>query len=173
MILAGDLSVIEAPKASKFGKGSYGVNHYSRVATLDLVGDLPLIGSVSADLDIAGQVFFNGALSAIVNFGGTGITMVADLAGDLPIQIDLGGTVGLDQVVDGDLPFTVVLACSGMLSGPLWASSEPCPPPPWAPTEPCPPSMWTPVPPPTFVPPSGGWTKQEEVDDLPVWSDAT
>jgi hypothetical protein len=33
--------------------------------------------------------------------------------------------------------------------------------------------MWTPIPPPTFVIPSGGWTKQEKAaDDVPVWRDA-
>ena len=168
---------------SSYGKLSYGRLHYSRID--------PFVVGFSADLDIVGQVFFNGDLrpvvtfsgafasdkalagdlSLIVDFSGT-VGLQADFSGDIAPQIVLEGSLSLDLPLEGDIPLQVSLACPGLISGPLWAETEPCPSPPWASSEPCPPSMWTPVPPPTFVPPSGGWTESEKVDDLPVWGNA-
>lgn len=191
LAFAADITIVTAVQTSKYGKGSYGVNHYSRVATLDLAGDLAPSVAFKADLDIIGQDYFDGDLRPVVAFAGAlsvvlplagglapqvtfagTLGLLADLSGDIAPQIALQGDLTLDLPLQGDLPFQVDLACPGLISGPLWAGSEPCPSPPWAPTEPCPPSMWTPVPPPQFVPPSGAWTKQEKVDDLPVWGDA-
>ena len=64
-------------------------------------------------------------------------------------KVALGASLAVDlafeAALDGAFAFTVVYGASSMISGPLWASSEPCPSPPWTSTEPCPPSLWTPT----------------------------
>ena len=169
---------------SQYGKLKYGKIHYSRVDAFApvFVADLDIVGQIFFAADLRPVITFAGALSFAVDlssgdlspqvaFSGT-IGLQADLSGGIAPQIALEGSLSLDLLLQGDLPFQVDLACPGLISGPLWAGTEPCPSLPWTPTEPCPPSMWTPVPPPTFVPPSGGWTEPEKVDDLPVWGDA-
>lgn len=168
---------------SQYGRLKYGQKHYSRIDAL--------APAFSADLDIVGQDYFAGDLRPVVTFAGSvgfdqpvdgdiapGVAFAADLslavglAGDLAPQIALDGSLTGDLSLQGDMPLQVDLQAPGLISGPLWAGTEPCPSPPWTPTEPCPPSLWTPVPPPAFMPPSGGWTEQEKVDDLSVWGDA-
>jgi hypothetical protein len=140
---------------SSYGRLKYGLGHYSRVDAFALI--------FAGDLDIAGQDFFNGDLGPVVTFAGNlsfvnelagdlaptvvfagAIGLLVDLAGDLAPQIGLGGLLGFDLLLAGDLPFQVDLAAPSLISGPLWAASEPCPTPPWTPSDPCPPSMWTP-----------------------------
>ena len=193
LTFAADLTIVFGPhnyvdftgnlgSPSSYGRLSYGQKHYSRIDAF-----APLF---SADLDIVGQVFFNGDLrpvvsfsgalasdkalagdlSLIVDFSGT-VGLQADFSGDLSPQITLQGDLTLDLPLQGNLPFEVDLACPGLISEPLWGETEPClsppwapsepsPPPVWAPSQPCPPSMWTPIPPPTFTPPSGRAKKE-------------
>ena len=147
---------------SKYGKGLYGVNHYSRVAVLDLSGDLAPVAAFLASVDIVGQDFFDGDFAPIVTFSGAlglvfdvvpgdfvpTVVFAADLTfdlllgGDLDSQIDLEGSLILDSLVDGDLSFTVIFAASGFIVGPLW-TSEICSPVMWT-SEICPPVLWTP-----------------------------
>lgn len=137
--LAADLTIVAAVVGSKFGKGSYGVNHYSRVATLDLAGDLAPSVSFAGNLDIVGQDFFFGDLAPVVTFAATlsvtidlghgdlapsvafsgALTGLTELAGDLPVQVALGGVLTGAVDVDGDLPVQITLAAT-LTAGPLW-----------------------------------------------------
>ena len=127
---------------SQYGATHYGLGHYSRISAFAPVfaGDLSLVPVVNLAGGLTPTVSFAADLDVHVN--------LIDLAGDLAPQIALGGSLSLDlplTALEGSFGFTVVLAASSFVSGPLWPASEPCPSPPWAPSEPCPPSMWTPT----------------------------
>ena len=142
---------------SSYGKLAYGQKHYSRGG--------PFAPTFAGNLDIVGQDFFAGDLAPVVTFAGNltftqdlgagdlapvvtfaaDLSLVIGLAGDLAPQIDLGASLTFDLPLTGDLPFRIDFAASELISGPLWASSEPCPLPPWVPAEPCPPTMWEPT----------------------------
>ena len=154
--LAGNLGGI-----SSYGKLSYGLKEYSRVAAFaptfasDVTvsagvvfsGDLAPAVSFAADLGVVFGV--SGDLAPAISFGADlDVVGFVDFGGDLAPQIALGGSLSLDlslTTLDGSFGFTVVYGALEFVSGPLWASSEPCPSLPWAPSEPCPPSMWTPT----------------------------
>jgi hypothetical protein len=158
--VSGALAVTEAPDTltaagavatpvlphSLYGKGVYGKGLYSRASVWDLAGNL------------APSIAFAGDFTIL-------------MAGDMPVQVVLSGSLALDLSLHGGLPSQVSLAGSGFVSGPLWADEELCLPPLWEQSEPCPPPMWTPIPPPIWTAPSGAqqWKKQEKVDDVSVW----
>lgn len=136
---------------SHYGRLKYGRGPYSRIDAFAPV--------LAGEFDIVGQDFFNGDLAPIVTFAGTltfvdemagdlapNVTFAADLglivnlAGEMSPQVALGASLGLDLPLDagdGSFGFTVVLEASSMISGPLWATSEPCPPSMWTPTDLC------------------------------------
>lgn len=155
--LAGNLGGV-----SSYGKLSYGLKKYSRVAAFAPIfaadflvsagvvfsGDFAPTVSFSADLGVVFGV--SADLAPVISFGADALDIVGfiDFGGDLALQIDLGGSLSLDlslTVLEGGLAPDVALAASSFISGPLWAASEPCPNPPWTPAEPCPPSLWTPT----------------------------
>ena len=154
--LAGNLGGI-----SSYGKLSYGLKQYSRVAAFapTFGADLTVSAGVALSGDLAPTVSFganfgivfgvSGDLVPAISFGADlDVIGFVDLSGDLAPQIALGGSLSLLVPLDsllGSFGFTVVYGAAEMLSGPLWADSEPCPSPPWAPSEPCPPSLWTPI----------------------------
>jgi hypothetical protein len=161
--VSGALAITEAPDTltaagavatpaqvhSLYGNGVYGKGLYSRATVWDLAGNL------------APSIAFAGDFTIL-------------MAGDMPVQVVLSGSLALDLSLHGDLPSQVFLAGSGFVSGPLWADEEPCLPPLWEQSEPCPPPMWTPIPPPMWTVASGAqqWKKQEKVDDVSVWHGA-
>jgi hypothetical protein len=154
--LAGNLGGV-----SSYGKLSYGLKKYSRVAAF--------APAFAADFSVSAGVVFSGDFAPAVAFGADlGIVWgvsgdfapaisfdavldvigFVDFSGDLALQIALGGSLSLDLalgVLEGGLTPIVALGASLFVSGPLWADTEPCPSPPWAPSEPCPPSLWTPI----------------------------
>lgn len=163
-----DLTVVSGPTAnyvdftgnigglSSYGLLAYGLGLYSRINAFAPV--------FSGNLDIVGQDFFAGSLAPIVTFAGAltfdeelvgglapqvtfaaDLSLVIGLAGDLGPQVALGASLTFDlplAAVDGSFGFTVVLAASELISGPLWADSTPCPPAMWTPVDPCDPVDW-------------------------------
>ena len=147
--------------SSHYGKLSYGVGKYSRVAAfaptfaanfsvspeVAFSGDFAPAVSFSANFSVAWGL--SGDLVPAISFGADlSVIGYVDFGGDLAPQIGLGGSLSLDlalTVLEGGLTPIVALEASSFISGPLWAASEPCPSPPWAPSEPCPPSLWTPT----------------------------
>ena len=146
---------------SHYGRLAYGRGHYSRIDAFAPIfaGDFDLVGSATFAGDFRPVVTFAattlsfvaelaGDLAPSVTFAAN-LSLVVDLAGDMAPQVALGASLAVDlafeAALDGAFAFTVFLAASGMISGPLWASSEPCPASPWTPTDSCPPSMWTPI----------------------------
>ena len=121
---------------------------------VDLAGDFAPVVAFSADLVIASATELAGDLAPSVTFSAE-LGLVIDLAGDLAPQIDLEGLLGLDAPIEGDLSFTVVLAASELISGPLWGEVE-VPPSLWTPVEPCRPPIWTPD-----EPPLSAWAPAE------------
>ena len=137
---------------SHYGRLKYGLGHYSRIDAFQPI--------LTGDLDIVGQQFFTGDLRPVVTFTGD-LTFTRDMAGDLAPSVTFAGTVGLqvdlvgdmapvvelgaslgvdlvfEAALDGGFAFTVVYGASGLISGPLWARTEPCPPSMWTPVEPC------------------------------------
>lgn len=132
--------------ASPYGKLSYGLKQYSRVAAF-----VPILG---ADLTVSAGVVFSGDFAPAVSFAADlDVIGFVDLGGDFAPQVALGGSLSLDlplTALEGGLTPIVVLGASSFVSGPLWVDAEPCPSPPWTQSEPCPPSLWTPVPPPQW-----------------------
>lgn len=143
--------------ASLYGKGIYGVGLYSQTQTHALAGALTPSVSFAADLDLLGSPDLSGNLRPLVTFGGA-LSVTHDLAGNLSPQVSLAGvgmltidnlTGGLSPVVslgaslevvfpvEGDIPYQVTLQASTLISGPLWAPTEPCDPVEWAEAELC------------------------------------
>ena len=128
--------------ASHYGRFHYGLGHYSRGG--------PLAPLFSSDLSILG-------FSAIDLVGGLTPTIVLaadldvhvnliELGGNLAPRITLGGSLSLLVPLDsllGSFGFRVVYGDAEMISGPLWADSEPCPVPPWMAAPPCGPVTWS------------------------------
>lgn len=144
--------------ASLYGRLAYGRGQYSRMGAFAPIfaGNFDVVGQDYFDGNIAPVVSFAGALSFVdelvgdlapqVSFVGE-LGLIVDLAGDMAPQIDFEGGLGFDFLLDGtdgSFGFSVVLAASSMISGPLWVQTEPCPSPPWMPIESCP-TMWTPT----------------------------
>ena len=146
---------------SLYGRLKYGVGKYSRIAAFapTFGADLTVSAGVALFGDLAPTVSFatnlgivfgvSGDLAPAVSFAADlDVVGFVDLSGDLAPQIALGGSLSLDlalTALEGSFGFTVVYGAAEMISGPLWADTEPCPSPPWGPSEPCPPSLWTPV----------------------------
>ncbi len=101
---------------SHYGRLKYGLGHYSRIDAFQPI--------LAGDFDTVGQPFF---------------------AGDMAPQVALGASLTFETSLDGGFAFTVLFEVSGLISGPLWVETEPCPPSMWTSTEPCPPTMWTPT----------------------------
>ena len=102
----------------------------------------------------------------------------------LPPQVALGGSLAVDLTLgalEGSFAFTVVLEASSMISGPLWAISEPCPPSLWMPSDPCDPcrvgkkrncAMADDEVNPLGTPTANyGWTKPVVGADVDAWGD--
>lgn len=127
-----------------------------------ITGDLAPSVVFSGDISIVGIDDLKGDMSPVVTFSGTmgfdyvlgggdiapQITFAASLEvllgfeGDLATFIDLEGDLTFEFEIDGDLPFTVIFAATTMTVGPLWGTTEPCPPPMWTDDEPCAPVEW-------------------------------
>ncbi len=109
--------------ASSYGKGPYGNRLYSLAPTVDFVGNLTPFVSFSGQIDV--------------------LVAKGNLAGNLRPLIWLSASLTVDHVLVGALIPQIVLTAT-LVSGPLWAPSEPEIPS-WSPSEPCPPSLWTPT----------------------------
>jgi SPRY domain len=152
--LAGNLGGI-----SSYGKLSYGLKKYSRVAAFAptfaadfsvspqvvFSGDFAPAVSFGADLGVAWGV--GGDLAPAISFSAGALDVIGfkDFSGDLALQIDLGSSLSVDLVLaalEGGLTLNVALGASSLVSGPLWATAEPCPPSMWTPVEPCDPVEW-------------------------------
>jgi hypothetical protein len=145
LAFAADISVVTIPVnyvdlagnlggSSAYGKLAYGTKSYSRSGAITPI----FAGDLSGGVDD-----FTGDLAPVVTFAAD-LGLLVGLAGGITSQIGLGATLTGTADVEGDLPLQIVLAASGLISGPLWAPDTPAAPP-WAPSEPCPPSMWTPT----------------------------
>lgn len=141
---------------SLYGKALYGAALYSRggafipalSAILDLVGQVVLAGNLTPSVTFGASLsvdhFLAGNLAPVVTFSG-GILLNEVLAGNLAPQIALGGSLSLVvsfTALEGGLTPNIVLRASNLISGPLWAETEPCPPSLWTPTGPCDPVDW-------------------------------
>ena len=131
---------------SQYGRLKYGRGAYSRNGAFQ-----PIFAGA---LDIVGQDYFDGTLAPVVTFAGNlsltkelagdlapVVTFAADLglviglAGDMAPQVDFSASLTLDMLFDGGFAFTVTFAATELTSGPLWNSTQPCPPPMWTPTD--------------------------------------
>ena len=105
--------------ASSYGKGPYGNRLYSLAPTVDFIGNL----------------------TPQVSFAGSGLDVLVaqgDLAGNLrPAIVFLGASLTVDRAFYGDMRLGIVFGAPGLVSGPLWAPSTPCPPSMWTSEEPC------------------------------------
>ena len=136
---------------SHYGRGAYGRGPYSRIRAFQPI--------FAGDFQIVGQQFFAGDLAPVVTFAAdlglvhdlagdlapsvtfaADLALIIDLAGDLSPKVTLGASLTGDWelgALDGSFGFTVVLGASGLISGPLWEASTPCPPSMWTSEEPC------------------------------------
>ena len=66
------------------------------------------------------------------------------LAGNLSPLITLGASLAVDRAIQGNWAPQITFGPSNLVSGPLWASSTPCPPSMWTPSDPCDGVVWEP-----------------------------
>ena len=109
-----------------YGKWQWGKGTYS--APIDLAGALAPAMTFSATMAFPNML--SGDMPVAVSIGSALLSEFINLTGGLVPQIALSGYLGTDLTLVGDLPITVAIAAQ-MLSGPQWASIEPCAPVDW------------------------------------------
>jgi len=134
-----------------------------------LAGSLAPVVSLSANVTITPATQLAGNFVPTVIFGPSQLTTPQNLSGNLAPtvafaanmsvtyavtgnlapQTALAATLAADWLLAGNMTPSVVLA-GQLVSGPLWAASEPCPLGVWGEATPCPPAMWTPALPPQW-----------------------